>query len=123
MKNCFQKGAVAFAGLFFFDLVNAPRGPADDWWINVTEVPFVGGHLAVRMLIPFAQNDIELAFGELRVDQGEGNAVEGEVPGSIPRILPFIRHRHDALVVEMAPLGIAAGLSLCRRRGLARIAI
>ena len=75
------------------------------------------------MLVPFAQNDIELALGEERIDERERNAMEGEVPRRVPRILPLIRHRHDALIVEVAPFGIAPVLSLRRRRGLARIAV
>ena len=43
-----EKGAVAFAGLFLLDLVNAPGGPADDGRIDVAEIPLVGGNLAVR---------------------------------------------------------------------------
>src|SRR5206468_9602460 len=38
---------------------------------------------------------------------GEGDAVEGEVPGGEPRILPFVRHGQDAHRVEVAPVGVA----------------
>src|SRR5205085_3761640 len=74
VENGFEKSAVAFARLFLLDLVNAPRGPAEHGRINVVEVPFVGGYLAGGMLIPFAQDDIELALGEEWIDQRKGNA-------------------------------------------------
>src|SRR5205814_9990535 len=50
-------------------------------------------------------------------------AMERQVPGGVPRIFPFVRHRHDALVVKMTPLCVAAVLSLRRRRWLTRIAL
>ena len=80
VKDCFQKCAVAFTGLFSLDLEDAPGRPPDHGWINIAEVPFVGGKLAVGMLIPFAHDGIELAFGKVRIDQGEGNTMKGEVP-------------------------------------------
>ncbi len=112
VERRFEKSAVAPAGLFFFDLVNAPRGPTHDRRIHVAEVPFVGGDLAVGMLIPFAQDDIELALGEERIDQRERDAMERQVPRGVPRIFPLVRHRHDALVVKMAPLGVASASSV-----------
>ena len=80
VKDCLQKCAVAFTGLFALDLEDAPCRPPDHGWINIAEFPFVGGKLAVGMLIPFAHDGIELAFGKMRIDQGEGNTLKGEVP-------------------------------------------
>jgi len=80
VKDCFQKCAVAFTGLFALDLEDAPGRSPDHGWINIAEVPFVGGKLAVGMLIPFANDGIELAFGKMRIDQGQGNTMKGEVP-------------------------------------------
>jgi len=68
VKDCFQKCTVAFAGLFALDLENAPRRPCEDGRIYIVKVPFVGGKLAVGMLIPFANYNIELTFGKVRVD-------------------------------------------------------
>src|SRR5204863_6289009 len=76
VENRFEEGAVAFAGLFFLDFVNAPGSPADYGRIDVAEVPFVGRHLAVWVLVPFAQDDIQLALGEERINQRERNAME-----------------------------------------------
>src|SRR5882724_10111916 len=123
VKNRFQKSAVAFASLFLFNFVNAPGRPTDHRRIDVAEIPFVSRDLTVGMLVPFAQNDIELTLGEERVDQSEGNAMEREIPRRVPRVFPFIRHRHDALIVEMAPFGITSGVSLRWWRRLVRIAV
>ena len=105
------------------DLVNAPGCPAEHRRIYIAKIPFVGGNLSVGMLVPFAHDEIELALGEMRIDQGERNAVESEVPRRVPGIFPFVRHRHDALVVKVTPLGVAAGLSLVRRWWVAGIAV
>ena len=50
----------------------------------------------------------ELALGELRVDQGEGQHVEGQVPRGVPGILPLVRHGDDVGVVEVLPVAVAA---------------
>src|SRR5207302_631462 len=122
VENGFQEITIAFAGLLLLDFVDAPRGPADHRRIDVAEIPFVGGDLAIRVLVTFAQDDIELAFGELGIDQRERNAMERKLPRRVPRILPFIRHRHDALVVKMAPFGVAPAFAFGWRLRLARIA-
>src|SRR3954468_9422656 len=70
VKYRLEEWTVAFAALFLLDFVNPPCRPGNDRGINVAEIPLVGGHLAVRMFVPFAQDDIELALGEERIDQG-----------------------------------------------------
>ncbi len=55
VKNFFKEGAVADATDTAFIFVNAPGGPGVDGGIYVTESPFVGGKLAVRMHVPFAE--------------------------------------------------------------------
>ena len=122
MEDRFQKRAVTLAGLFSFDLVNAERRPRDYGRIDVAKIPFVGRDLPVRMLVPFAYDQIELPFGELRIDQGERDAVEGQVPRGVPRVLPFVWHRHDPFVMQMIPIGVAPVLALGRGRGLRGIA-
>src|SRR6266478_5414707 len=123
LENIFQKRAVTLSGFFALDLINAPRRPRQHRRINVVEIPFVSRNFPVGMLVPFADDEIELRFGELNIDQSERNAVESKVPGCVPRKFPFVRHRHDALVVKMTPAGIAAVLALVRRRRLVRIAV
>src|SRR5450432_1461417 len=115
MEDGFEKSAIAFAGVAPLDFVNAPRGPANDRWIDVAEVPLVSGNLAVGMRIPFAQDEIELSLGEMRIDKRERDAMKSQVPRRIPGIFPAIRHRHDALVEKVRPLGVAASLTFVRR--------
>ena len=123
VKDRLEKRAIAFAGFFSLDLINAPRRPGEDGRIHVAEIPLVGGDLSVRMLVPFAHDDIELRFGEVTIDKGEWNTMEGQVPRCVPGIFPFVRHRHDAFVVKMPPLAVTALLTFGRRRWLRRIAI
>src|SRR6266487_5195796 len=42
--------------------------------------------------------------------------MKGKVPRRVPRKFPFVRHRHDAFVVKMTPLGIASVLTFLWRR-------
>ena len=53
-----------------------------------------------------------------RVSVGENHAVKSEIPRSIPRVFPLIRHRDDVVVGEVAPSRIAAGFPFFRRRRL-----
>src|SRR4029077_10959800 len=66
VEDCLQKCAIAAAALLSFDLINAPCSPRDDRWIDIAKMPFVCRDLAVRMLIPLAQDEIELALRKMR---------------------------------------------------------
>ena len=79
VEGGFEKSAIAFAGLFFFDLVDTPHRPTDHGRINVAVIPFVGRDLAVGVLVPLAQDDIELALREMRIDQRQRDAGRGGV--------------------------------------------
>ena len=120
MEDRFQKCAITFAGLLALDLINPPRRPGEDGGVHVTKIPFVRGNVTVRMLIPFAHNNIDLAFGEMRIDQCERDAMKTQVPRSVPWKFPSIGHGHDALIVEVSPFGVASvpargwGRRICR---------
>ena len=96
-----------FAGALLVDLVDAPRGPRVDGRVHVRELPLVRGELPVRVHVPLAQEEDELALGEVRVHERERDRVEGEVPRGVPRVLPLVRHREDVRVVEVLPAGVA----------------
>ena len=123
VENSFQKRAIAFAGLLALNLVDAPCRPGQHRRIYVAEIPFVSRNLAVRMLEPFAHDYIELRFGELDVDKSQRETMESQVPRGVPGEFPFVRHRHDSVVVEMTPLGVTTIQTFVRRRRLARIAV
>ena len=53
--------------------------------IDIAEIPLVGRDLAVRVEVVVAQHQIELGPGEIVVDDGERQYVEGQVPGREPR--------------------------------------
>ena len=96
------------------DLVDAQRRPGVHRRVDVAERPLVGGELAVRVHVPLAQQQEQLLLGEVGVDQRERDAVEGEVPRRVPRVLPLVRHRDDVGVVEVRPVGVAAVPALGR---------
>ncbi len=87
------------------------RGPRLHRRVDVAEVPFVGGQGAIRVLEPFAAEQQQLVLGELRVEVGEGHAVEAEVPRREPRVLPRVGHRHDVERLEVRPAGVACRAS------------
>ena len=50
-------------------------------WIDVGELPFIGGNLAIGMHVPLAEHHFELLFAEIRIDQRQSDHMEGEIPG------------------------------------------
>jgi len=107
---------------FAFRLINFQGCPGVYWRVNVIERPFIGGHLAVGMHIPNPGHQQDLVFGERRIDHRQRHTVKGQIPGGIPGILPFIRHRDDVSVVQMLPVFVAAVLACgvwCRLVGVA----
>ena len=91
LEAAFEELAVALAG-GRGDLVDAPAGPCVHGRVDVAEFPFVGGDLAVRVQVPFAQEQEHLILGEIGICLCEGQHVEGGVPCGEPWVLPFVRH-------------------------------
>ncbi len=92
VKHAFEKGEIGFALDARIDFENAPGGPGMDGRIYVAERPFVSGQLAVRVHVPFAHEQRELRFREIGIGGRNGNRVKREIPGGVPRILPFVGH-------------------------------
>src|SRR5215472_52795 len=67
------------------------------------------------MHVPFAEKKDELLFGEIRIDERDGYAVEGKIPGGVPGILPLVGHGNDVVVVKMRPILVAAVPTLIGR--------
>ena len=100
------------------------RRPGVHRRVDVAEVPLVGRQRAVRVLEPLAAQQQQLVLGERRVDVRQRDAVEGEVPGGEPRVLPLVRHRHDVEGVEVCASGRCGPCgALGRRRRLGRVAV
>ncbi|MEZ4313309.1 MAG: hypothetical protein R3F14_35255 [Polyangiaceae bacterium] len=108
VEHALQEDAVSLAALAALDLVDLVGGPGLDWGVQVGEFPLVGGDLAVRVLVPLLDEELELGLRLVDVDRGHGEGVEGEVPGGEPGILPLVRHGDDVGDGEVAPLAVSA---------------
>ena len=123
VKHPFQKRAIRGAGHAAVDLVDAPRGPGVDRRVDVAERPLVGGELAVWMHVPLAGHQFQLPFGEVGIDQGQRDAMEGQIPRGVPRVLPLVGHRDDVEVGQMIPVLVASPAAAGRWRVCAGIAL
>ena len=77
--------------------------------VDVAEVPLVGGQLAVGVLKPRLQHQVELMLRKVRVDGRQRDRVKGEIPGGVPRVLPLVRHRDDVVVEHVEPVAVPDG--------------
>src|SRR6516225_4422572 len=58
VKNTRQKPDVPIAALLFFvDFVDGECRPGMYRWVDISESPFIGGELSVRMHVPLAQHE------------------------------------------------------------------
>ena len=92
VKDALQEEAIALAPDGFLDEIDLPGGLAVHGWVDVAEVPLVGGDLSSRVEIDLVGHEPELVLGEVEVDGGQDHAVEGQIPGREPRILPCVGH-------------------------------
>ncbi len=105
------------------DVPHVERRPRVHRRVDVTERPLVGGEGTVGVLEPLAAQHQQLVLGERRVEMGQGDGVEGEVPRGEPGVLPRVGHRQDVAGVHVHPAGVATGAALRRRRRLRRVAV
>jgi hypothetical protein len=85
--------------------------------VHVAEIPLVGGYLTVRMQIGAAQHQLHLILGKIRIDDRDRERMEGQVPGRVPRVFPFVGHRDDVPVQHVEPLRIP-GSPIARMQGI-----
>src|SRR6266498_5610236 len=111
LEHAFKKCGVALAA-WPSHLVNAPSRPCVHGRIHIAEGELISRNLAIGVHVPFAQKEIELLLGEMRIDFRKWNHVESEVPCREPGIFPFVRHRDDVAVEKMSPFTVAAEVSL-----------
>ena len=65
----------------------------------------------------------EILLGGAWIDESERDAVECEVPGGEPRILPLVRHGEDAHGIQVAPVNVANVLARFGRRAAGIITV
>ncbi len=123
VKHALEEFQVAFAGILLaVYLIHAPGRPGMHRRIHVAEGPFVRGNLAVGVHVPFAREQHQLVLGERGIHQRERYAVKRQIPGGIPGVFPFVGHREDVGIVQIAPIGVAAALVRVGRPRLTGIA-
>src|SRR5450432_2903889 len=76
MKALFQKLAIGLARSNTVHVVDAPDGPGMNRRIQIRELPLIGGNLAVRMLKLFKEQQPQLLFRELWIDQRQRHTVK-----------------------------------------------
>jgi hypothetical protein len=108
-EGVLQKSDVALPAPGLLQPVEEERGPGVHGRVHVAEVPFVGGDLAGGVQVRLVQHEVELLLGEVHVDRREGDRVESEVPGGVPRVLPLVGHGNHVVVDHVAPLPVARG--------------
>src|SRR6266516_1384011 len=62
------------------------------------------------MHVPFVEQQQQLIFGKLDIDQRHRDTVECQVPGGIPGILPGVWHDDNIVVAKMPPSTISTAL-------------
>ena len=71
VEDAFEEGEIAAPPApIAVDLEHAKRRPGVHRRIGVAEFPFVGRQLAVRMHVPFARQQQQLALGKLGIEMG-----------------------------------------------------
>ena len=80
-----------------------------DRGIHVSEVPLIGGDLAAGVKVTGPQKEFQLFFAKVLIDQRQRRDMEGEIPGGVPGIFPFVRHRDHVRVDHVPPAVVADG--------------
>src|SRR5512138_3587123 len=84
--------------------------------IDVSEVPLVSRDLAAGMKVAGLEHQLQLALPKTFIHQRQGCYMKGEIPGGIPGIFPFVRHRDDIGVSHVTPTVVADGPLIRRER-------
>src|SRR5262249_58617331 len=80
VKTSLEKLRIALAGALLFELEDAPASPRMNRRGHVGEFPLVRRDLAVRMLELFEQEDPEILFCELGVDERGWGGMQSKIP-------------------------------------------
>ena len=123
VETLLQEHPVALALAQPVHVVDPPHRPGLHRRVQVRELPLVGRDLPGWMLKLLEEQQPKLFLCELAVDERERHAMEREVPRGEPRILPFVRHRHDAHRVEVPPVRIADLFPRLGRRPVGAVAL
>ena len=106
MNVALRKVEVDLAAQGLLGAVEEERREGVNRGVHVAEVPLISGHLAAGVQVDALEHQFHLLLGEVGVDDRDGERVEGEVPGRVPGVLPFVGHGDDVLVQHMVPLRV-----------------
>ncbi len=107
LERVLEEHGIALAADLALALVHEQRRPRVQRRVDVAEVPFVRRNLAVRVQIAVFQEQLDLPFGKVDVDEGQRHRLHREVPCSEPRVLPFVGHRDHVAGGEVEPSDVA----------------
>ena len=122
VEHPLQKGQIARAALLLIDLIHAPGRPGQHRRVDIAKGPLVGRDLPIRVLEPLAPQQDQLLLGKLGIELRQRDAVERQIPGREPGVLPLVGHRDDVGGVEVLPGAVAPALAAGWRRWLGRVA-
>ena len=77
-----------------------------DRGVHITEVPLIGGDLAVGVQVDVPEHQFQLLLGEVGVDDRERERVKSQIPCRIPGVLPLVGHGDDVFIQHMKPLRV-----------------
>ena len=112
VEDALEELVVLVAG----DLPHPQRRPGVHRRVHVRERPLVRRQLAVRVHVPLAAQQDQLGFRKFSIDVGQRDAVERQIPGRVPGVLPRVWHRDHVRVREVRPFRVAAAPAFARRR-------
>src|SRR5580704_16549530 len=81
VEDGLEESDIAVAAHLSLKGVNEIGGPRMHRRIYVAEVPLIRGNLSTWMQVDCFGHQLQLLLGEIEIDQGERQRVEGEVPG------------------------------------------
>src|SRR5262249_44584545 len=100
---------VTRAAPLLLDLVDAERRPGEHRRITAPNSPLRSGERCVQGPATNSTNMNNILLSGSGGDQGDSDEIRSTSPGSVPAALPLVRHAQDVVVVEVSPLGVAAG--------------
>src|SRR5215831_5761798 len=122
LEALFQKLDVGPARLIL-NLVQEQRSPGMDRRINVAKVPLVRRNLSIGMQVEIMQHQKLLLFGEIEINQRQGEGMKRQIPSCIPGIFPLVGHGDNVAVKHVEPLRVAPGTTSTAKKRMGLVLV